>query len=132
MTHMLIQKVNKSNSIYILTVISIHISPIKGAWSNFSTFFQTSGAFGITREGSKTVVASRGHGRASCPPLGGFAPSLDPPLGSQKKKMVKISHFRQIFGFLPPQKCIFVPSMFPTPTKKKKKLVPPLLIQYFS
>ena len=42
---------------------------------------------------------------------------------NQKKKMAKISHFWQIFGFLPPSESHFAPSMPPT---KKKFLVPPL------
>ena len=48
------------------------------------------------------VAASRGGW--GIPPVGGSAP---PP--RQKKKMAKISHFRQFFGFLPPQKRILPP-----------------------
>ena len=36
------------------------------------------------------------------------------PLAPQKKKMVKMSHFWQICGFLPPQKWIFPPRCPPT------------------
>ena len=44
------------------------------------------------------VVASRGHG-------GHLPLPLAPPV--RRKKMAKISHFRQNFGFLPPHKCTF-------------------------
>ena len=50
------------------------------------------------------------------PPIGGSAPS-------QKKKMAKISHFRQLFRFLPPKNRILLPRCPP-----QKILVPPLLI----
>ena len=56
------------------------------------------------------VAASRGAWGRKCPPVGGSAPHLPPKL---KKKMVKISHFRQIFGYLPPQNCILPPGCPP-------------------
>ena len=64
--------------------------------------------------------------------MGKFSPQLEalpsptcpPPV--RRKQMAKISHFRQIFRFLPPQNCIFSPSMPPT----KKFLVPPLCLLY--
>ena len=49
-----------------------------------------------------SVAASRGAWGISLPQS---APTCPP----QKKKMVKISHFLQIFGFLPPQKRILPP-----------------------
>ena len=50
---------------------------------------------------------------ANFPPVGGSSPTC-PQL---EEKMAKISHFRQIFGFLPPQNRI-LPPRYP-PQKKK-------------
>ena len=65
------------------------------------------------------VVASRGT-------WGHFPPQLEalppPPLApNQKKKMVKISHFWQIFWIFAPSETHFAPSMPPQKKKKKKK-----------
>ena len=59
--------------------------------------------------------------------MGENAPQSEalPPLApSQKKKMAKISHFLQIFGFLPPQNRILPPRC-----PHKKFLVPPLILR---
>ena len=53
-------------------------------------------------------------GICSPPPVRGSAPTCPP----SEEKMGKISHFRQIFGFLPPQNHILPPRC---PHKKKKK-----------
>ena len=54
-----------------------------------------------------------GHGGKCPPPQSEVLPPPHLP-PSQKKKMVKISHFWQIFEFLPPQKCILSPRCPPT------------------
>ena len=54
-----------------------------------------------------------GMGEGAFAPRGGSAP---PP--QSEGKMAKNSHFRQIFGFLPPQTHIFSPSMPPPPHKQ--------------
>ena len=54
-----------------------------------------------------------GHGGISPPPSQRLCPPTCPP-PSQKKKIAKISHFRQIFGFLPPQNYILPPRCPPT------------------
>ena len=59
------------------------------------------------------VSTSRGAWNA--PPVGGSAPSLTPP--HQKKIMVKISHFLQIYWIFAPSETNFDPSMPPPPTK---------------
>ena len=55
---------------------------------------------------SWTVAASRGGGHGGIRPQSEALPPTCPPV---RKKRVKISHFRQIFGFLPPQNRILPP-----------------------
>ena len=62
------------------------------------------------------VAASSGWHGGICPPRQRLCPPLSP---SQKKKMGKISHFRQMFGLLPPQNRILSPWC---PTTKEKKI----------
>ena len=58
-----------------------------------------------------------------CPLSRRPCPHLLPPSPPQKK-MAKIKYFWQVYGFLPPSKSHFVPSM--PPPRGKKNLVPPL------
>ena len=53
-----------------------------------------------------------------------LSPYLPP---CQKENMAKISHFQQIFGYLPPQNAF---CSLDAPQKKKKNLVPPLFRVY--
>ena len=55
------------------------------------------------------MAASKGGHGGHIPQLEALPPLAPPPPPRQKKKMARISHFRQIFGFLPPQNRILPP-----------------------